>query len=127
MSFKKGAFYFEKTITPVVLKYTFDGFTTDYALFDSGPLVILTLCWIWGGLKCEMMVMPDFQPTEYMYKTYADKGKERWEAYAWCLRDVMAKTSGLKITDIPNRAKLAYWKHLNGKSGIEDFENKTVE
>lgn len=127
MPFKKGAFYAEKTVLPVVLKYTYEGFSTDFALFDPLALLMMTLSWIWGGLKCELLILPEFQPNDFMYEKFADKGKERWEAFSWCLRDTMSKTSGLKTSDMPNRGKFAYWKHLNGKSGIDDFENKSVE
>lgn len=127
MGFKRGAFNYLKTVRPVYLKYTHAGFSTDYSLFDLLPLIILNQCWIGGGLKCELGVLPDFQPTEFMFKKYADKGKERWEVYAWCVREAMSRASGLKTTDLPNRVKIAYWKHLCGNSAIDDFENKTID
>lgn len=53
-------------------------------------------------------MLPPFQPNEHLFEKYAEKGKERWQVYAWCLRDVMAEAGGFKVTEVPNRAKLAY-------------------
>ena len=39
----------------------------------------------------------------------------------------MAKSGGFKISDMPARAKLAYYEHLNGTIDIADFENKSVD
>ena len=48
--------------------------------------------------------------------------------YAWCMRDAMAKAGGFKVSDIPVRAKLAYYYKLNNRlEDIKDFENKTIE
>ena len=38
--FKRGAFEGEKRVRPVYLKYSFGGYSTDYALFDMDCLVI---------------------------------------------------------------------------------------
>ena len=72
--------------------------------------------------------MPIFQPNEHMYKEYESKGSERWQVYAWCVRDAMAKAGGFKVTDIPVRAKLAYYYKLNGRlEDLKDFENKSID
>lgn len=44
--------------------------------------------------------MPDFTPNAYMLEKFADKGKEPWEIYAWCVRDAIAKHAGMKILDV---------------------------
>lgn len=62
-----------------------------------------------------------------MFKKFADKGKERWEVYAWVMRDIMAKAGGLGVTEWPIRLKYAYWYHIWGEIKIADFENKSVE
>lgn len=46
-----------------------------------------------------MSIMPDFTPNPWMLEKYADKGKEPWEIYAWCVRDAMSKQSGIRILD----------------------------
>ena len=52
--------------------------------------------------------MPEFEPTEYLFREHADKGKERWEVAAWAMREAMSKTSGLSKCDTPLRWKRTY-------------------
>ena len=40
--------------------------------------------------------MPPFTPNEEMLEKHADKGKEDWEIYAWCVRDAMAKAGNFE-------------------------------
>lgn len=40
---------------------------------------------------------------------------EQWEIYAWCVRDAMAKSSGMQVSDIPLRKKLEYEDFMNCK------------
>lgn len=39
----------------------------------------------------------------------------------------MAKAGDFKVSDLPARAKLAYYDYLNGIIDIPNFENKTVD
>ena len=71
--------------------------------------------------------MPEFSPNEYMFKKFEKKGNQRWQVYAWCVRDAKAKAGNFQVTDIPFRANLAYKKYLNGKNQIDGFENKTID
>jgi len=43
--------------------------------------------------------MPEFVPNEYMFTKYASKGAEKWEVYAWCVRDAMIKAGDFKVVD----------------------------
>ena len=54
-----------------------------------------------------------------MYKVYKDKGEERWEVYAWAIRDAMSKATGLPTSDLPARLKLKYYDYLIGKTDEE--------
>jgi len=72
-------------------------------------------------------VLPEFTPNEFMFKKFADKGSERWEIYAWCVRDVMASAGGLKTTELPIRLKYAYYYRILGDNQIKDFENKSFD
>ena len=89
MKFKKGALYAEKTIRPIVLKYSSKTMSPAFDTLEALPLVILHLCW--ACFHCEVMVLPDFQPNEYLFENFSDKGDERWEIYGWALREVMMK------------------------------------
>jgi len=68
------------------------------------PLAILNLSW--GGCSVKVNVMPDFTPNEYLFETHKDQGKERWEIYAWAMRDVMCKAGKFEKCDEPVRTKL---------------------
>ena len=57
---------------------------------------------------------PTFIPTEYLWKQHADKGKTKWEIYAWALRDMMCKHTGLKSNDQTYAEQIQYFKYLNG-------------
>jgi hypothetical protein len=48
----------------------------------------------WGFMNCEVTTLSDFTPNEYLFEKYADKGQERWEVYAWAVRDVIIKAGG---------------------------------
>jgi hypothetical protein len=52
------------------------------------PLVIMTMSYGW--FTCTVKVLPPFTPNEYLFETHKDKGKERWEIYAWAVREVMS-------------------------------------
>lgn len=43
---------------------------------------------------------PPFIPNDYLFETHKDKGKEKWEIFAWAVRDIMAKESGLEKDDV---------------------------
>jgi len=42
-------------------------------------------------MKCTVNILPDFEPNEYMFKTHKKEGNERWEVFAWAVRDLMGK------------------------------------
>ena len=91
LKFKKGAFVSEKRVTPVVMRYSVDGSCSpDWGTCDLVPLVIMNLSYV-CCLSCEVVIMDDFEPTEFMYKKFSNVGEERWEVYAWALREAMAK------------------------------------
>jgi hypothetical protein len=43
--------------------------------------------------------LPIFQPNDYLFEKHRDKGKEKWEIFAWAVRDIMAKHGGFKLTE----------------------------
>ena len=53
--------------------------------------------------------MPDFEPNEHMLTKYASKGTQKWEIFAWCVRDAMAKAGDFKVVDdLSIKDKLRY-------------------
>ena len=60
--------------------------------------------------------MPPFMPNEKMLELHRDKGTEPWEIYAWCVRDAIAKASGLpKFDNASLRAKKNYESLYTGR------------
>ena len=78
------------------------------------PLVIMEL----SQFRHKMTVyhLPLIVATDYLFKKHSDKGKEKWEIYAWAVRDIMSKASGLEKNDQPYREKLVYEAGLHGLS-----------
>ena len=52
--------------------------------------------------------MPAFVPNEYLFERHADKGNDRWEIYAWAVRDIMSTAGQLEKSEQPYRDKLHY-------------------
>lgn len=69
--------------------------------------------------------LPPFLPNEYLYTKHKDKGTEKWEIYAWAVRDVMAKFGNLIKTDMPNSDKVKYKYFMRGKTDKITFAGKT--
>lgn len=60
-----------------------------------------------------MLEFPDFVPNEYFWKHHQREGEEKWQTFARCTRDIMAKegnlgTSEMTIEDKFNYKKLLY-------------------
>jgi hypothetical protein len=97
LKFRKGAFFAEKKIKPIFLKYKFGTVSPAYDVMEFLPLAILNLSTC--CFKCELTILPDFEPNEYLFTTHSIQGRERWEVYAWAMRDIMAKAGEFKICD----------------------------
>ena len=84
-----------RTVTPTFFSMSSLGqVTPTYAIMAMIPLQLLltsSLCPRWG----QITIMPEFTPNPYMLEKHADKGKEPWEIYAWCVRDAIAKHAGI--------------------------------
>lgn len=90
------------------MKYDNSGLVSpSYATMDIAPLAIFLLSWC--CYKCDVTILPEFEPTEYLFTEHADKGKERWEIYAWALRDIMAREGGFGKSNIAVRKKVQYF------------------
>jgi hypothetical protein len=50
-----------------------------------------------------LTILPDFEPNEYLFETHGNKGKERWEIFAWAVRDIMQKNGEFGICDMSLR------------------------
>ena len=43
--------------------------------------------------------MPPFIPNDYLFEKHKDKGEEKWEIYAWAMREAMCEAGGLSRDD----------------------------
>jgi len=115
MKFKKGAFFAEKTVKPMYMKYKCHSVSPAFDVMEFLPLVILHLSW--ACYTCEVTVMPDFQPNDYLFETHTDKGAERWEIFSWAVRDAMLKSGNFEACDLPLRQKMQYEAYMQQKPG----------
>lgn len=65
VNFKKGAFFAEKTVRPLFIKYGYHTLNPAFDTIEFLPLAILTLSW--GFMTCEVTILPDFTPNEYLF------------------------------------------------------------
>ena len=92
MKFKKGAFIGEKRVKPLILDYEVSSVHPAYDIIEVLALAILQLSWC--GMTCKILDLPEFEPNDYLFEKHKDKGTERWEIFAWAVRDIMLKASG---------------------------------
>jgi hypothetical protein len=106
--FRKGPFVAEKRLQPVVIKLDLNALVClSFECVDELPRTILHLC-SYSHQNVDLLVMPDFEPNEFLFTKHADKGNERWEIFAWAVRDAMSQASGLPLSETPMRLKPSY-------------------
>ena len=115
VKFKKGAFFSEKTIRPIYLKYEQSKVNPGFEVMEFFPLAILQLSWC--HMRCSVHVLPDFQPNEFLFEKHASQGTERWEVFAWAVRDVMARTGKFGICNVSLRQKVQYEAYMTKQPG----------
>ena len=64
-----------------------------------------------------MNVLPDFRPTDYLFEHHADKGKERWEIYAWAMRSILSEQGRFKKSFLSGKAKKLYTAYMSMEPG----------
>ena len=117
----------EATIRPVYMKYGQSYFSPAYDVLEMFTLILFTLCCANNNLTCVVGVLPDFQPNEYFFTTHADKGPERWQIYAWAVRDALSKASGLPTCDMSSRVQKAYYSYLCEEKGCIDVAKLSID
>lgn len=112
---KKGAFYAEKTIRPMFLKYRSSTVSPAFDVMEFLPLAILQLSW--HCFRCDVTVLPDFQPNEYLFETHKEQGLERWEIFAWATREILCEHGGFGKCDMSLKHKLQYEAYMQMQPG----------
>ena len=87
------------------------------------------MIFFWFASPCPysvvLHIMPPFRPNEHMLTKFADKGSEPWEIYAWCIRDLIAKSGGFKVSDSSLRDKFAFEDYMQRRSHSVTIEGVT--
>lgn len=101
LPFKTGAF---EALQPVALQvfemqdsYLMPTFNACSALFSAISMFIQP----WYLVRTSFL--PDFIPNDYLFETHADKGKTKAHIYAWAIRDIMSRYSGMQKHDFTER------------------------
>ena len=94
------------------MKFKYSTMSPAYDILDFLPLVILNLCLC--CFSCVLTILPDFEPNDYLFETHKNKGKERWEIFAWAIRDIIQKNGEFGICEMSMREKDDYYKFMNG-------------
>ena len=73
-----------------------------------------------------MIVMPPLVPNDYLFETHKDKGKEKWEIFAWATRDLLAKVGGFGKNDSEFKERIKVYDFYYGKINKMLFENGEI-
>jgi hypothetical protein len=77
-------------------------------------LLFSSIGFYWGSLN----FMPEFKPNPYLFKEHSDKGTQKWEIFAWAVREAISKESDLVLDERPIRDKMAYESFLEMRSDV---------
>lgn len=127
LQFKRGAFTALLPITPYVMKYQWDMFCPTFDVLTFIPFAVLHLCSF--GHRATLHKFPVFVPNDYLFKTHEDKvlkslqadakgpkfpAVEKWEIYAWALRDIMSKEGKIPMSNDQTQAMRLQYKAIMG-------------
>ena len=76
--------------------------------------------------KTNIHFLPPFVPNDYFWKKHADKGKERWQIYAWAIRDIISRRAKLEKIDRNCNDKYAYRAFVQKKKDTIECADGTV-
>jgi lysophosphatidylcholine acyltransferase/lyso-PAF acetyltransferase len=86
------------TVQPVVLKYKWKNFSPTWEGIPFLQHAIYMNC-IFEPFMIEVHRLPPFKPSEHLFETFKDKGSEKWEIFAWAVREAMAEFGDFKLSD----------------------------
>lgn len=76
-------------------------------------------------VRCDVIELPPFIPNDYLFEQHSNKGDDKWEIYAWAVREAMSQASELPKNDMPFREKIKYEIELGFKKS--EKYSKTIE
>ena len=90
--------------------------------------LIVMMCASFQLNTSTVTIMPEFTPNEKMFELHADKGKEDWEIYAWCVQDIIAKKGNLKKAKYESlKTKILYESVYKGKTDTVELNGVKYE
>lgn len=122
IKFRRGAFYDLRSLVPVTVKYKFGMVSPAVDALEMSYAVFL-ICASLQSIVAEVTEMPPFEPNDYLFEKHADKGKEKWEIFAWATRDAMAKVGGFGQHDLDFKERIATYEYYTGKINEIKFSN----
>ncbi|CDW90333.1 UNKNOWN [Stylonychia lemnae] len=115
---KRGAFIAERSLLPVCVDFKSDQIYPFHDTKYLTQLLILKVA-LFFQIKCIVKELPVFLPNEYLFETHKDKGKERWEIYAWAIRDALSIANKKPKLDISLSTKLEFETQLGYRKPIK--------
>ena len=104
-----------RTVQPTYIKIEGGDVQLTYSMIDILVLMLLLSSEL-SVRKATLNIMPPFEPNEVMLTKHADKGKEDWQIYAWCVRDAISKAGGFKKAEFPPyKERTDYCELMNGR------------
>ena len=99
-----------------------------YDIVNLGALFMLMLSSIEFRVA-KIVIMPEFTPNAIMLEKHWDRGDEPWEIYAWCVRDAIAKYSGIQKLEekLCLKDKLAYAELMNSNLDRVEINGQMFE
>ena len=96
--FKRGAFESLLPVLPIVFVYS--GYPEAptmgcMSIADNAFFALFGNIW----QKQTRYILPPFIPNDYFFEKYKDSGKEKSHLFAWAVRELMSKYSGLPLDD----------------------------
>ena len=81
--------------------------------------------------RTTLYIMPKFVPNAFMLNKFASKLEKNdpkpWEIYAWCVRDAMANSSGMKVSNFWNTENFKYSDYVQEKTNEISIDGKTYK
>ena len=97
-----------RTVIPSYLKWNCGMVSPCYDTVEFKPLAFMLMA-SFELSYFTLTIMPEFTPNKILLDRHADKADEPWQIYAWAVRDIMSKKSGLRCEANNNlQDKLAY-------------------
>eukprot|EP00347_Sterkiella_histriomuscorum_P007119 403350191 len=122
LPFKRGAFVGNCSILPGFVHYECPGVSAVHDTKYQLPQMIIAFCSF--DINISLTELPLFVPNDYLYQTHKDKGSEKWEIYAWAIRDILAKACGKPMIEVQLKEKFEYESALGYRKTPGDNKKK---